>query len=181
MIAVDTMYDLGQGMSMPYPYDYSGYDLILGGPPAGRKDTANWKEMINVYINKGVEYVRQYKLEGFGLYEWGGYTGGVWYEEGLADSGQVLTQEQAKQILEAGIRQAEGKVIASFPRISTGWVDFDTPAFKALAEWYSSLSKPVKPLDDKKWTYDELIRIEKKLAGDDYEDIFQIERTLAAK
>ena len=175
VIAVDTMYDLGQGMSMPYPYDYSGYDLILGGPPAGRKDMANWKEMINVYINKGVEYVRQYKLEGFGLYEWGGYTGGVWYEEGLADSGQVLTQEQAKQILEAGIRQAEGKVIASFPRISIGWVDFDTPAFKTLAEWYSKLSKPVKPLDDKKWTYDELIGIEKKLAGDDYQDIFQIE------
>lgn len=175
VIAVDTMYDLGQGISMPYPYDYSGYDMILGGPPAGRKDTANWEEIINVYINKGMEYVRQYKLEGFGLYEWGGYTGGVWYEEGLADFDQVLTQEQAKQIIEAGIRQAEGKVIASFPRISIGWVDFETPAFEVLAKWYGSTGRPIKPLDDKKWTYGELIAIEKKLAGADYEAIFQLE------
>lgn len=35
LIAMDTMLDIGQGMSIPYPYNYSGYDLVLGGPPAG--------------------------------------------------------------------------------------------------------------------------------------------------
>jgi hypothetical protein len=176
VMAVDTMYDLGQGMSMPYPYDYSGYDLIIGGPPAGRKDIANWEEMINVYINKGIEYVRQYRMEGFGLYEWGGYTGGVWYEDvQLSKLDQILTQEQAQQILDAGIRQADGKVVASLPRISIGWIDFGTPAFQSLAGWYSRLGKPIKPLEDKKWTYDELVEIERKLAGDDYQNIFQLE------
>jgi hypothetical protein len=38
VLAVDTMYDAGDGLSVPYPYNYSGYDLILGGPPAGQKD-----------------------------------------------------------------------------------------------------------------------------------------------
>jgi hypothetical protein len=182
VIAVDTMYDLGQGVSIPYPYDYSSYDLILGGPPAGRKDATNWEEIINVYINKGMEYVRQYKLEGFGLYEWGGYTGGTWYEdEQLAIFDQILTQEQAHQIIEAGIRQVDDRVTASFPRISTGWVDFDTSAFKSLAEWYSHLGKPVRPLEDKQWTYDELIQIEKKLVGADCEDIFQLESDLVSE
>ena len=175
VFAADTMHDLGRGKSAPYPYDYSGYDMILGGPPAGKKDIANWEEMLAGYIQTGIEYAQMYNAEGFGLYEWGGYTGGVWYEASLADFDQVLTQEQAQQILEAGIRQADDRVIASFPRISIGWVDFGTPAFKALAEWYNSMGKPIKPLDDKKWTYDELIGIEKKLAGADYEDIFQLE------
>jgi hypothetical protein len=180
VFAVDTMYDIGQGLSLPYPYDYSGYDLILGGPPIGRKDATNWEEMIKVYINKGMEYVRQYKLEGFGLYEWGGYTGGVWYEDvQMAVFDQILTQEQAQQILEAGIRQATDKIKASFPRISIGWVDFATPAYNYLAEWYSQFSKPIKPLEDKPWTYDELIVLEKKLAGTDYEDIFQLESEIA--
>ena len=40
-------------------------------------NNANWEEIVNVYINKSVEYAKQYKLEGFGLYEWEGYTGGV--------------------------------------------------------------------------------------------------------
>ena len=181
VMAVDTMHDIGPGRSIPYPYDYSGYDIILGGPPAGRKDIADWEKMIKVYIDKGVEYTEQYNLEGFGLYEWGAYTGGVWYEDGLADAGQVLTQEQAEKITVAGIRQSKEKVIASFSRISTGWIDFDTLAFKALAEWYLSIANPVEPLDDKKWTYEELIGIEKRLAGDDYEDIFQIEGELEIK
>jgi len=180
VVAVDTMYDIGPGRSIPYPYDYSGYDIILGGPPAGRKDISDWEAMMEGYIRKGVEYAKQYNLAGFGLYEWGGYTGGVWYEEGLAELDQVLTQEQAQQILEAGIRQAAGRVIASFPRVSTGWVNFNTPAFKSLAEWYNSLGKPVQPLTDKKWTYDELTEIEKKLAGADYPDIFQLESAPAA-
>lgn len=105
MIAVDTMYDLRQGMSIPYPYNYAGYDLLLGGPPAGRKDTADWEEMIGVYIGRGMGYVQHYNLKGFGLYEWGGYTGGVWYEdEQLAVFEQILTREQAKLIAEAMVR-----------------------------------------------------------------------------
>lgn len=182
VLAVDTMYDTGQGLSVPYPYNYRGYDLILGGPPAGQKDVPYWEEMIGMYINEGIAYAREYKLEGFGLYEWGGYTGGAWYEdEQMAVFDQVLSKEQARQIIEAGIRQAEGRIVASFPRISIGWVDFDTPAFKSLAEWYSKLGKSVGPLEDKQWTYDELIMLEKKLAGDDYKDIFQLEDGTADK
>ena len=173
VIALDTMHDAGQGLSIPYPYDYSGYDMILGGPPAGMRYIADWEEMIRGYIQKGNEYVQAYNSEGFGLYEWGGYTGGVWYEP--IPEELVLTQEQAKQIIEAGIRQAEGRVIASFPRIAIGWVDFDTPAFMALQDWHNSFGEPVKPLEDKKWTYDEIIEIEEKLADVDYKDIFQIE------
>ncbi len=176
VIAIDTMYDIGGGISMPYPYDYSGYDLVLGGPPAGRKDVKSWEEMITVYINKGIEYARQYKLNGFGLYEWGGYTGGAWYEDAQMESfDQILSQEQAQQILEAGIRQAEDRIIASFPRISIGWVDLGTPAFDKLARWYLDMGKPVRPIDDRRWSYPELIAMEKKLAGDDYQHIFQIE------
>jgi hypothetical protein len=91
---------------------------------------------------------------------------------------QVLSEEQAREILEAGIRQSSGRVIASFPRISTGWVDFDTPAFESLAEWYSSLGNPIKPVDDRQWSYQELIIIEKKLAWADHQHIFQIEAEL---
>ncbi len=182
MIALDTMYDPGQGVSIPYPYNYSGYDLILGGPPAGRQDAKNWEEMVGVYINKSNEYVRQYKLDGFGLYEWGGYTGGVWYEDTQMEIfDQVLSEEQAREILEAGIRQSSGRVIASFPRISTGWVDFDTPAFESLAEWYNSLGNPIKPVDDRQWSYQELIIIEKKLAWADHQHIFQIETELTGE
>ena len=176
VIAIDTMYDLEPGINIPYPYDYSGYDLVLGGPPAGSKDAKSWEAMTQAYINKGIEYVRQYKLKGFGLYEWGGYTGEVWYEDAqLEIFDRILSEEQARQILEAGIRQADGRVIASFPRISIGWVDFDTPAFESLAEWYNSMGGPIKPVDDRRWSYQELIAIEKSLAGDDYQDIFQIE------
>jgi hypothetical protein len=176
VIVLDTMYDLGQGISIPYPYNYGDYDLVLGGPPAGRPDVKNWEEMIGVYINKGNEYVRQYKLNGFGLYEWGGYTGGVWYEDTQMEVfDQVLSEEQAREILEAGIRQSRGRIIASFPRISTGWVSFETPAFESLAEWYNSLDNPIKPVDDREWSYKELIITEKNLAGADYEHIFQIE------
>lgn len=174
ILAIDTMYDLGQGRSTPYPYDYSGYDIILGGPPCGRKDISNWEEMIEEYIQKGAEYAQIYNTEGFGLYEWGAYTGGVWYEAGLEDMGQLLTQEQANLILEAGISQANEKIIASFPRISIGWVDFDTPAFDTLKKWYVGMGEIIKPLDDREWTYDKLIEIEKKLAGSDYEHIFQL-------
>ena len=182
VIALDTMYDLGQGISIPYPYNYSGYDLVLGGPPAGRPDVKNWEEMVGAYINKGNEYVRQYKLDGFGLYEWGGYTGGVWYEDVQMEIfDQVLNEEQAREILEAGIRQSSGRVTASFPRISTGWVGFDTPAFKSLAKWYNSLDIPIKPVDDRQWSYQELIAIEKKLAGADYQHIFKIETELTSE
>jgi len=174
VIAVDTMYDIGQGLSAPYPYDYRGYDMMLGSPPAGRQDREEWEAMLKLYIQRGMAYAEEYSLEGFGLYEWGGYTGGVWYEEGLAELDQLLTLEQAHLILEAGIRQAEGNVIASLPRISTGWVDLNTPAFKSLAEWYGRIGNPVKPFADEQWTLEELVGIEKKLAGADYEHIFQL-------
>ena len=133
-----------------------------------------WEVMIKNYIQKGNEYVQIYNLEGFGLYEWGGYTGGVWYEPSPED--QVLTENEAEEILKRGVKQADGKVIASFPRISQGWVDFDTPSFTVLKNWYLSIGDIITPLDDKKWSYDELIEIEEKLAGSDYEDIFMIER-----
>jgi len=175
VIAVDTMYSQGlePGRSIPFPYDYSGYDLILGGPPCGRSYIEDWEQMLKGYIQEGKEYVQTYNSEGFGLYEWGAYTGGVWYEPIPED--QVLSQEQAKLITEALVRQANGNVIASFPRLSTGWVDFDTPAFHVLSDWYRSMGVKVKPLDDEEWSYDELIEIESKLGGEDYEYIFQIE------
>ncbi|MGB2828554.1 MAG: hypothetical protein WBC50_10240, partial [Dehalococcoidales bacterium] len=114
--------------------------------------------------------------------EWGGYTGGVWYEDVQMEIfNQVLSEEQAREILESGIRQSSGRVIASFPRISTGWVDFDTPTFESLAEWYSSLDNPIKPVDDRQWSYQELITIEKRLAGADYPHIFQIETELISE
>ena len=182
VIALDTMYDLGQGISIPYPYNYSGYDFVIGGPPAGRQDVKNWEEMVRVYINKGNEYVRQYNLDGFGLYEWGGYTSGVWYEDVQMEKfDQILSEKQASEILEAAIRQSSGRVIASFPRISTGWVDFDTPAFESLAKWYNSLASSIKPVDDRQWSYQELIAIEKKLAGADYQHIFKIETELTSE
>ena len=173
VIALDTMYDLGSGKSIPYPYDYSGYDMILGGPPCGWKEIDCWEEMIKNYIQKGNEYVQIYGLEGFGLYEWGGYTGGVWYEPIPED--QILTEKEAEEILKRGVKQANDKVIASFPRISQGWVDFDTPSLSVLKNWYLSMGESIIPLDDKKWSYDELIEIEEKLAGSDYENIFMIE------
>jgi len=70
--------------------------------------------------------VQDYYCERFGLYEWGSYTGGIWYEPIPED--QVLNQNQAGLIVEAMVRQADGLIIASFPRISKGWSDFDTPA-----------------------------------------------------
>ncbi len=174
VIAVDTMYDLGQGLSMPYPYDYSGYDLILGGPPAGRKDVANWEEMINVFINEGISLSREFKMDGFGLYEWGGYTGGVWYEDiQMANFDQILTDEDAWLIVAACIRQAEGAA-ASFPRISAGWIDFDSPAFMSLTEWYYQYGIPIQSFTENIWSYSQLITIEQRLAGTDYPDIFQL-------
>jgi len=175
VIAVDTMYSQGlePGLSIPFPYDYSGYDLILGGPPCGWSYIEDWEQMLNGYIQKGNEYVQAHNLKGFGLYEWGAYTGGVWCEPIPGD--QVLSQGQAKLITEALVRQANGKVVASFPRVSMGWLDFDTPAFHVLSDWYRSMGVKVKPLDDKQWAYNELIEIERKLGSEDYEYIFQIE------
>ncbi len=173
VFALDTMYDTGQGMSIPYPYDYSGYDIILGGPPCGRRDITSYEEMMEGYIGKGIEYVSTYNLEGFGLYEWGGYTGGVWFEPIPEEI--VLSLEQAKQTVEATVRQANRNTIASFPRVSTGWIDFNTLAFKTLADWYTGMGNNIIPLDNRNWTYEELIIIEERLAGEDYRDIFHID------
>ncbi len=168
--AVDTMYDTGMRQSIPYPYDYTGYSRILGGPPAGRQDIDDWEEMFKVYIQKGSEYVTEYNLEGFGLYEWGSYTGGIWYEDGLV----ALSQENAKQTAEATIELAGGAVNSCFPRVSTGWIDIGTPSFNVVSDWYRSLGDCITPLESADWTYDELIEIEEKLGGEDYQHIFQI-------
>ena len=175
ILAIDTMYSEGQGpgLSVPYPYDYSGYDLILGGPPSGRKNIEDWEDMLQGYLQAGNDYVASCNATGFGLYEWGGYTGGVWFEPIPED--QLLNPEQAAQITESTVRQATGTTIASFPRVSTGWLDFDTPAFRVLSDWYRDIGGTVEPPDGKMWTCEELIDIENRLGGDEYEHIFQIE------
>jgi hypothetical protein len=174
--ATDIMYDIGQGLSTPCPYDYSGYDLLISGPPAGRKNISEWEEVIRVYIEKGIEYVNDYSLKGFGLYEYGGYTGGIWYEDtqmGIFD--QILSQEQARLIAKAAVRQATGKLKASFPRVSVGWEDFDTPSYDVISTWYQSMGENISPLESATWTYEQLIEIEDKLGGDDYPIIFNLE------
>jgi hypothetical protein len=177
--ATDIMYDIGQGLSTPCPYDYSGYDFLISGPPAGRKNISEWEEVIRVFIQKGIEYVGDYSLKGFGLYEYGGYTGGIWYEDVQMEIfDQILSQEQAGLIAEALVRQATGKLKASFPRVSVGWEDFDTPSYEVIATWYQSMSENILPLESATWTYDELIEIEEKLGGDDYEFIFPLEERM---
>jgi hypothetical protein len=174
--ATDIMYDIGQGLSVPCPYDYSGYDFLVSGPPAGRKDANDWERMIEVFIDKGIEYVSDYSLKGFGLYEYGGYTGGIWYEDtqmGVFD--QILSQEQAGLIAEAAVRQATGKLKASFPRVSVGWEDFDTPSYEVISDWYQSMGENISPPESTTWTYEQLIEIEQKLGGDDYQIIFNLE------
>jgi hypothetical protein len=169
------MYDIGPGLSVPCPYDYTGYDFLLSGPPAGRKDADEWEEMIKVFIQKGNEYVKDFNLQGFGLYEYGGYTGGIWYEDVQMEVfDQLLSQEQARLIAEALVRQADGVLAASFPRISTGWLDIGTPAFEVLTGWYLDAGRPVSVAPGNGWTHDELIEIEKRLGGDDYQNIFQL-------
>jgi hypothetical protein len=173
--ATDIMYDIGQGLSVPYPYDYSGYDFLLSGPPAGRKDTDEWEEVIRVFIEKGMDYVNDYGLKGFGLYEYGGYTGGIWYEDVQMEIfDQILSQEQAADIAEALVRQANGKLKASFPRISVGWQDFDTLSYGVITDWYNSLGENISPIESGSWTYEQLIEIEQKLGGDEYRDIFDL-------
>ncbi len=173
--ATDIMYDIGQGLSIPCPYDYSGYDFLVSGPPAGRQDAANWEEMIEVFIQKGLEYSANYSLQGFGLYEYGGYTGGIWYEDPqMGPLGQNLTQEQAADIARALVRQASGKLKASFPRVSLGWVDFDTPSYEIITDWYKSMGDNISPIESGEWTYEQLIEIEQKLGGDEYDIIFKL-------
>jgi hypothetical protein len=173
--ATDIMYDIGQGKSVPCPYDYTGYDFLLSGPPAGRKDARDWEEMIKVFIQKGIDYVADYHLKGFGLYEYGGYTGGVWYEDVQMEVfDQILSQEQAAKIAEAFVRQATGTLKASFPRVSLGWTDFDTPSYVIITDWYKSMGNNIAATESADWTLEKLIEIEQKLGGEDYKDIFQI-------
>jgi hypothetical protein len=120
--------------------------------------------------------VNDYSLKGFGLYEYGGYTGGIWYEDtqmGIFD--QILSQEQARLIAKAAVRQATGKLKASFPRVSVGWEDFDTPSYDVISTWYQSMGENISPLESATWTYEQLIEIEDKLGGDDYPIIFNLE------
>ncbi len=171
---VDTMHDIGPGQCVPYPYDYTGYDRILCGPPAGWKNISAWEQMYCGYLQAGSEYVIDYNLEGFGLYECGAYTGGIWYEDGLAAFDQIMTQAQAGEIAAVMVSQANGMVNACFPRVSTGWIDPDTPAFDIVSEWYLRIGDVISAVERSEWTYDELIEIEQKLGGDDYHHIFQI-------
>jgi hypothetical protein len=172
--AVDTMHDTGPGRSIPYSYDYSGYDYVLGGPPAGWQELEAWEEMLEGYVRAGDGYVGDYELEGFGLYECGAYTGGIWYEDGLGAFDQILGLEQAGRITEAMVRQAEGNVGACFPRVAAGWIDFGTPAFEILASWYRGIGDSIAPPESGLWTYEQLVGIEQELGGDDYEHIFQV-------
>jgi hypothetical protein len=171
--ATDIMWDIGEGYSWPFPYDYTGFDFIVGGPPAGREDASSWEAMIDVYIGKGVEYTEAYDASGFGLYEWGGYTGGVWYEP----ISQLLDDGQALSIAEAGIRQGEGRMKSCFPRISLGWMGLDTPSYDALSEWYLSMGDPVSPVVEESWSGEELTDLEESLAGSEEElrKLFTIE------
>ncbi len=175
--ALDIMYNTGCGREViPYPYDYSGYDFIIGGPPAGRPGDmlTEWEQDIAGYINRGCEYVQTYSLESFGLYEWGAYQGGVWYEDvQICDYGLCVNDEEAACITETGIALQEGRenegLKLSFPLIGPGWTDFDKPAFDLISEWYLRISDfTVTPIDDNVWTLDELIEIERQLAGYDF-------------
>lgn len=173
--ATDIMHDIGQGLSIPRPFDYTGYDFLVSGPPAGWKEVNYWEDMIEVFIQKGLEYTDNYSLQGFGLYEYGGYTGGIWYEDPqMGPLGQILTQEQAADIARALVRQASGKIRASFPRISLGWVDFDTRSYEIITDWYKSMGNNILPFEGGDWTYEQLIEIEEKLGGDEYEIIFDL-------
>jgi hypothetical protein len=169
------MHEIGGGFSVPFPYNYTGFDLIVGGPPAGRKDVESWEAVIDVYITRGLEYAEIYGVGCFGLYEWGGYQGGVWFEPIGED--QQLNDEQALVIVEAGIRQGEGRIGCSFPRCSVGWIDLDKLAFQALSEWYLLMGEPIEPVISESWTYEELIELKERLAGSEgtYKKMFMIE------
>jgi hypothetical protein len=173
--ATDIMHDIGGGFSVPFPYNYSGFDMIVSGPPAGRKDAESWEAVIDVFIERGLEYAETYSVGCFGLYEWGGYQGGVWFEP--IGEEQQLDDEQALAIVEAGIRQGGGRIGCSFSRCSVGWMDLDKPAFQALSEWYLSMGETVGPVIPESWTYEELIDLEERLAGsaEAYGEIFMIE------
>ncbi len=175
--ATEIMHDIGQGLSIPRPLNYNGYNFLISGPPAGWKEANYWEDMIEVFIQNGLEYSDNYSsMQGFGLYEYGGYTGGIWYEDvQMAAIGQNLTQEQAAHIAEALVRQASGKIKASFPRISLGWVDYDTPSYEIITDWYKSIGENISPIESGDWTYEQLIEIEQKLGGDDYEIIFDLD------
>jgi len=175
--ALDIMYNTGKGREViPYPYDYSGYDFIIGGPPAGRTGDMlpEWEQDIDGYIDIGCEYVQTYSLESFGLYEWGAYQGGVWYEDKqVCDYGFCANDEEATLITEIGILLQEGQenegLKLSFPLIGTGWTDFDKPSFNLISEWYLRIGDfIVIPVEDKTWTSEELIEIERQLTGDDF-------------
>jgi hypothetical protein len=173
--ATDIMFDIGEGLSIPRPLNYNGYDFLISGPPAGRQDAANCEEMIEVFIQKGLEYTDNYSLNGFGLYEYGGYTGGIWYEDPQMEIfNQILLQDEAADIAEALVRQASGTLKASFPRISLGWVDYDTPSYEIITAWYKSMGENISPIESGEWTYEQLMQIEQKLGGEEYESIFRL-------
>lgn len=175
---IDIMYGTGQGRTViPYPYDYTGYDFIIGGIPAGRKPKilSDWVDDVSYYVNKGVEYVNTYEVDGFGLYEWGGYTGGVWYEDvQMCIYDQCLTQEEAKMVEERGISLLENKesIILNFSLVGTGWTDFGMESLSLLSDWYLRIAEyNALPFEECSWTYEELINIERELGGDDYEKL----------
>jgi len=175
---IDIMHNTGVGREViPYPYDYSGYDFALGGPPAGRKPEIlnEWTEDVEGYITKGIEYVQTYDLDGFALYEWGPYVGGVWYEDvQMCQYDQCLNEDEAQLVVQAGIDLQEDKegIIGSFPIIGTGWIDFGTKGFEEIAHWYNRCEHfSVQPLEEQEWDYETILWYERVLAGDDYNNI----------
>ena len=173
IVALDTMIAI-DGRTEPYPYDYAGFDLVLGGPPCGFRDAEAWGTMMEGYVNAGIGCASVSEAEGFSLYEWGGYRGGVWFEP--IQEEQILDEEQAKRIVEITAATAGGEIVGSFPRTSLGWLDLGSPAFAELSEWYLSIGKPIEDPGEDPWTMDELLAVEEALSGCEevYRSMFMI-------
>ena len=56
-------------------------------------------------------------------------------------------------------------------------MDFDTPSYEALSEWYLSMDDPVSPVVEESWSSEELTELEESLAGSEEEmrKLFTIE------
>ena len=86
----------------------------------------------------------------------------------------VFAQGEGERVAEtAGADFAGGDELVK--KIENGWLDFDTPAFLLLTEWYYQYGIPVQPFVLDSWSYQKLIDIETRLAGTDYPDIFQLD------
>jgi len=176
LASIDIMDDYNEpGTSRPYDYNYEGFDIIISGPPAGMENVDNWKTMFNEFVEIGDDLKEENNCETFAIYEWGGYTGGCWYEQGLCDIDQCLSESKASQIVYAGTQIMDNqKVGGSFTRISKGWFEIDTKSFNQLSVWYTTKGKKINTIEDKTWTYEELKEIEEKLCKENYKYMFEV-------